>query len=68
MKVANSTPKASETAIGTRNAACMLRSSISGTRPKNVVSDVSRMGRKRLLPASRIASCSPLDSIARRSN
>ena len=67
MNVANSTPKASDTAIGTRNAAWMLRSTMSGARPKNVISEVSRIGRKRWLPASRIASCSPLESDARRS-
>ena len=42
-KVANSTPKASETAIGMKNAACMLRSAIIGTRPAKVVSDVAEI-------------------------
>ncbi len=52
MKVESNTPKASETAIGIRNWACTLRSSMSGVRPAKVVSDVRRMGRKRATLAS----------------
>ena len=59
MTVANSTPKASETAIGMKKAACMLRSAIIGTRPAKVVSEVSTMGRNRWLPAWRMACSRP---------
>ena len=45
-------PKASETAMGTRNCAWIERSKISGRSPANVVTEVSRMGRNLLLPAS----------------
>ena len=56
MTVANSTPNASEAAIGTKNAACMLRSASIGIRPANVVNDVRTMGRNRCPPAWRMAS------------
>ncbi len=62
MKVANSTPKASDTAIGMRNWACMLFSSSSGVSPAKVVSEVSRIGRKREPPATRIARASGIPS------
>ncbi len=54
--MANITPKASETAIGIRNWACMLRSAIKGLSPAKVVSEVSTMGRKRPTPAATTAS------------
>ena len=44
MTVANSTPNASEAAIGTKNAACMLRSASIGIRPAKVVNEVRTMG------------------------
>ena len=47
ISVANSTPNPSETAIGTMKEASRLLFHISGARPKKVVSDVSRIGRKR---------------------
>ena len=63
MKVANTTPKASETAMGTRKAASELRFVISGASPTNVVTDVRRIGLKRETPASRtavgISTCAP---------
>ncbi len=62
MNVANSTPKPSETAIGTMNAASKLGFHISGGTPKKAVSDVSRSGRKRWTPASRTTSARPADS------
>ena len=40
--VAKTTPNASETAIGIRNCACTLRSSISGTSPTKVVTEVRK--------------------------
>ena len=55
MKVAKSTPNASETAIGTTNIASKLCTSISGARPKKVVSEVSKIGLNRETPASRTA-------------
>ena len=67
MNVAKSTPNPSDTAIGTMKAVSKLRSHIIGARPKKVVSDVSRIGRKRLTPASRTASARPADSNCRRS-
>ena len=63
MNVANSTPKPSDTAIGFRKAASRLRFHVSGARPKKVVSEVSRMGRKRWTPASRTASARPADRV-----
>jgi len=50
--VAKITPKASETAMGIRNCAWTLRSSISGVSPAKVVSEVSTIGRKRPTPAA----------------
>ena len=67
MNVAKSPPKPSDTAIGTMNAASRLRFHISGARPKKVVSEVSRMGRKRWTSASRTASARPAVSNSRRS-
>ena len=67
MAVANSTSKPSETAIGTMKEASRLLFHINGARPKKVVSDVSRIGRKRWTPASRTASAKPAVSKSRRS-
>ena len=50
--VAKSTPDASATAIGIRNCACRLDSSMSGVTPAAVVSDVRMIGRKRASPAN----------------
>ena len=50
MKVAKRIPKPSEMAIGFRNCAWIARSNISGTSPTKVVSEVRKMGRKRLTP------------------
>ena len=49
--VAKIIPKPRLMAMGIRNLACTLFSNIMGIRPKDVVSDVSRMGRKRRNPA-----------------
>ena len=67
MNVAKSIPKPSDTAIGTLNGASKLGFHISGARPKKVVSEVGRMGRKRWPPASRIATARPTVSSVRRS-
>ena len=50
--VANSTPKASETAIGIKNWAWRELSNINGTKPTKVVTEVGKMGRKRRQPDS----------------
>ena len=47
MIVAKRTPKARLTTIGIRNLACRLDSKSIGVKPRNVVSVVRRMGRKR---------------------
>jgi len=60
MTVTKSRPKATEMAIGIRNCAWKLLLSISGVRPATVVTEVRRMGRKRLMPASQMASRKPL--------
>ena len=54
--VANTIPHPKDTAIGIRNADCVLGSNIKGSKPKKVVSDVSKIGRKRRTPARRTAS------------
>ena len=59
-------PNPSETAIGIRNCACVLSSRISGTRPKNVVSEVRMTARKRATPAVRTASTNATPSRRRR--
>ena len=46
MNVEKITPNARDTAMGIRNRACMLRSSIKGDSPAKVVSEVNRIGRK----------------------
>ena len=51
IRVANRTPNATEIAIGIRNCACKLRSKRSGVKPAKVVSEVRRIGLKRLSPA-----------------
>ena len=53
--VAKTTPKARVTAMGLSQAAWALRSKSSGSRPKNVVREVSTMARNRVDPASSIA-------------
>ena len=47
MKIATRMPKLRLTVRGMRNWAWVLRSRISGRTPRNVVSEVSRMGRSR---------------------
>ena len=49
---ANNTPKARLIPIGINHCACRDRSVSSGSRPTKVVSDVSRIGRNRRVPAS----------------
>ncbi len=50
MSVPSSTPKASETAMGTKMLIEIVLSSMIGSRPANVVMLVSTIGRKRTLP------------------
>ena len=47
--VPNRIPKPNEMAMGMRNRACNAVSKIIGANPKNVVNDVSTMGRNRLV-------------------
>ena len=49
--VAKKMPNASETIVGLRNCASVERSNIIGSKPINVVKDVSMIGRKRPTPA-----------------
>ena len=58
MTVAKMTPKASEIAMGMKKKVSGLLLNISGTRPMKVVTEVSRMGRKRVTPAATTASMS----------
>ena len=55
MTVANRMPKPRDTAICTTICACVDVSNMMGNRPKNVVSEVSRMARKRAAPDSTAA-------------
>ena len=63
MAVAKRTPNPSETAIGMRNRAWMLRSSSRGVRPAKVVSEVRRIGRNLTFPASTMVSKSPAPAL-----
>ena len=45
IRVANTTPNASEVAIGMRNCACRLFSKSGGVKPTKVVRDVKMIGR-----------------------
>ena len=49
-------PTPREAAKGTRNCAWMARSSVRGVKPRKVVTEVRKMGRKRPLAPSMIAS------------
>ena len=53
--VAKTIPKAREIAMGTMDSAWVVRSSSMGMRPKKVVREVSRIARKRRVPASTMA-------------
>ena len=66
MKVANSTPKASEIAIGMKKLVAGLGLDMSGTRPTKVVTLVSRIGRNRTTPALNTASSRGMPSRRRR--
>ncbi len=50
------TPKASDTTMGCKNAACIDRSIIIGINPTIVVTEVNRMGLNLATPASTMAS------------
>ena len=65
--MANRIPKPNEMAIGMIYCACKESSKMSGMRPPNVVSVVSKIGRNRRIPACEIASnteCSPRRRLA----
>lgn len=58
-------PTPREAANGTRNCAWMARSRMSGVKPRNVVTEVRTMGRKRPLAPSTMAVFGSAPSLSR---